>query len=124
MKECSKAYSLLMWLQGGYFFITGAWPLIHLKSFLFVTGPKTDLWLVETVGVLILSLSIGMLFAAYRKIISAQIIIPSMASALGLLLIDVIYVFKNVIRPIYLADAFIELVILFAWTILLLKKNN
>jgi hypothetical protein len=30
-------------LQGAYFLVTGVWPLVHMPSFLAVTGPKTDL---------------------------------------------------------------------------------
>ena len=32
---------------------TGLWPLFNIESFQQVTGPKTDLWLVRTVGVLV-----------------------------------------------------------------------
>lgn len=34
--------------QGSYYFITAVWPLAHMRSFLAVTGPKTDLWLMGT----------------------------------------------------------------------------
>jgi hypothetical protein len=36
-----------------FYLVSGLWPLVHLQSFLTVTGPKTDLWLVKTLGVLI-----------------------------------------------------------------------
>jgi len=42
-------------LQAVYYFVTGLWPLIHLKSFFEVTGPRTDVWLVQMVDVLIFS---------------------------------------------------------------------
>lgn len=29
---------------------TGVWPLVHRDSFEAITGPKTDFWLVRTVG--------------------------------------------------------------------------
>ena len=32
---------------------TGIWPLLDIESFQDVTGSKTDLWLVRTVGVLV-----------------------------------------------------------------------
>lgn len=35
------------WSQGVYFGATGLWPILHLPSFLFVTGPKIDTWLVQ-----------------------------------------------------------------------------
>jgi hypothetical protein len=39
--------------QGLYYMVTGVWPVLHIDSFLAVTGAKTDLWLVKTVGLLI-----------------------------------------------------------------------
>ena len=36
--------------QGGYYAITGVWPLVHMRSFEAVTGPKQDHWLVHTVA--------------------------------------------------------------------------
>jgi hypothetical protein len=39
--------------QGAYYLLTGVWPLVSIGSFQRVTGPKTDLWLVKTVGLLI-----------------------------------------------------------------------
>ena len=43
----------LLWFQGGYYLIMGAWPLVSLETFEMVTGPKTDHWLVQTVGALV-----------------------------------------------------------------------
>src|SRR5687767_3732081 len=40
-------------LQGIYFLLTGVWPLVSMRTFEMVTGPKVDRWLVKTVGVLI-----------------------------------------------------------------------
>ena len=47
------AVFVLAWVQAGYFVVTGVWPIVHMRSFLAVTGPKTDLWLVKTIGVLV-----------------------------------------------------------------------
>lgn len=40
-------------VQGIYFLLTGLWPLVSIESFQWVTGPKTDLWLVYCVGCLV-----------------------------------------------------------------------
>src|SRR3954468_18323708 len=37
-------------VQAAYLIATGAWPLVHYRSFEAVTGPKTDAWIVQTVG--------------------------------------------------------------------------
>lgn len=47
----------LVWLsllQGLYYSISGIWPLLSIDTFMAVTGPKTDIWLVKTVGVLLM----------------------------------------------------------------------
>jgi hypothetical protein len=45
-------------VQGIYFLATGVWPLLSMRTFLAVTGLKTDLWLVKKVG-LILAIGAG-----------------------------------------------------------------
>ena len=40
-------------LQGAYFGLTAAWALVHIDSFMRVTGAKTDVWLVKTVAALV-----------------------------------------------------------------------
>ena len=37
-------------VQGLFYVVTGLWPLVSLSTFEFVTGPKTDDWLVHMVG--------------------------------------------------------------------------
>lgn len=39
--------------HGAFMLATGMWPLLSIKSFQAVTGPKEDLWLVKTVGCLL-----------------------------------------------------------------------
>ena len=72
----SMAATTARWLafvQGGYFLITGVWPLIAMPSFEAVTGPKTDDWLVKTVGGLIAAIAAVLLWAAFRRAISLEI---------------------------------------------------
>jgi hypothetical protein len=39
--------------QGTYYAATGLWPILWMRSFEAVTGPKQDHWLVKTVGALV-----------------------------------------------------------------------
>jgi hypothetical protein len=32
---------LVAWVQGTYYLITGIWPLLSVRTFMLVTGPKT-----------------------------------------------------------------------------------
>lgn len=101
--------------QGSYFLLTGVWPLLHMRSFLAVTGPKTDLWLVRTVAALIIAIALTLLLGFVRNEISPEVRLLAMTSALALLAVDVIYVMKKVISPIYLADAVVEVVLISLW---------
>jgi hypothetical protein len=35
--------SFLALLQGLYFVITGVWPILSIRTFMMITGPKTDI---------------------------------------------------------------------------------
>jgi hypothetical protein len=111
----------LLWLQGGYFFVTGIWPLLSIRPFQAVTGPKTDHlptgreadhWLVMTVGVLITAIGLSLLHAAKTKATEYSIVVLAIVAAIGLLAIDVIYVARRVIAPIYLVDACAEAILI------------
>ena len=104
-------------VQGFYYLFTGVWPLIDIDTFMFVTGPKTDIWLVRTVGALILAVAIPILTAWYNGRITFDIVLIAVFSALGLTLIDIIYVLNGTISPIYLLDAAAELPLIICWII-------
>ena len=114
MKLQSNLPAWLCVAQGAYFLATGIWPLVSIDTFQLVTGPKTDLWLVKTVGVLVGVIGVALLLAA-RHPVERAVLLLAMGSAAGLLLIDVIYVSARVIAPIYLADAAIQLALLICW---------
>ena len=113
----------LLWGQGAYYLATGVWPLVHLESFEAVTGPKTEDWLVKTVGVLVASIAIALLVAAYRRHNSPEIAVLALASAGSLTAIDVIYVSQRVIGPIYLADAVAEVILIGLWIVALARAR-
>jgi len=102
-------------VQGVYFLLTGLWPLIHIESFLAVTGPKTDLCLVETVGALVLVIGFVLCLAGYRRQRTPEVLVLALGSALALAAVDCIFVIQGRISPIYLLDAAVELVIVALW---------
>ena len=104
-------------VQAAYFGLTGIWPIVHMPSFLAVTGPKHDLWLVRTVGVLIVAVATPLAMAAWRGTVVPEVFALAVASSAALAIIDVVYVARGTIRKIYLADAAAELVLLAAWVL-------
>ena len=125
----ARIFTGLCWFQGAYYFVTGMWPIVNIRSFKLVTGEKTDNmptgleadhWLVMTVSVLITSIAITLLVSAWRKTQSLEIGVLAIGGAIGLTIIDIVYTTRRVILPIYLLDAVIEIPLILAWCIALL----
>jgi hypothetical protein len=105
----------IAWIQGLYYLVTGLWPIIHIESFLIVTGPKVDLWLVKTVGVLVAVIGGVLLSASRSRRLTNEIVLLAAGSALGLAIIDVVY--ARHISSVYLADAAAELCLVALWAV-------
>jgi len=102
-------------MQGLFYFGTGVWPLISMRTFLMVTGPKTDLWLVKTVGILIAVIGAVLFYAGLAGDVTPPIFVLSVCSAACLTAVDVNYVSKGVIAKVYLLDAAVELLLIAGW---------
>ncbi|WP_036775399.1 hypothetical protein [Pontibacter actiniarum] len=109
--------SIVAVLQSLFWLLTGVWPFVHLPSFLWVTGPKEDIWLLYTVSVLIVAIGGTLLMAGLRKQVTREVKGLGIAGAAGLAGIDVYYAFNDVIWDVYLLDAVAEsaLIILWLW---------
>ena len=123
---------ILACIQGTYFLVTGVWPLMSIHTFQAVTGPKTDHlvtglegdhWLVMTVAVLVVGIGLTLLCAGWRGTKSMEIAVLAIASAAGLAAIDLIYVSRQVIAPIYLLDAAVEAALIIGWCIALVSQR-
>lgn len=104
-------------IQAFYFLVTGLWPLLEIRSFQKISGPKTDLWLVKTVGVLISVIGGVIAAAGMRGRITPEVAGLAMGSSAGLAVIDVYYSSRGHISRVYLLDALAEVAIIVAWGI-------
>jgi hypothetical protein len=82
-----------------------------------------DFWLVITVGVLVSAIGSVLISAGLRR--KDQIEVPMLAigSAAGLAGIDIAYVARKRISPVYLLDAMAEAVFVVLWGFLLIKPG-
>jgi hypothetical protein len=103
--------------QGATYLVTGLWPLVHMRSFEAVTGPKLEGWLVKTVGLLIGSIGAALLTSARSSAAARPVLVLGTTSAAVLAGVDVYYVAKRRIKPIYLLDAALELAFVVAWSL-------
>ncbi len=106
---------LTLTIQGWFYLLTGLWPLISIKTFEMVTGPKQDKWLVKTVGLMIACS--GIIFIVMTD--SKAALTLAILNAITLAGVDIYYVWKKVISRIYLWDALVELVfvLIYLWFI-------
>jgi hypothetical protein len=93
---------------GTYYMVTGIWPLIHLRSFMAITGPKQDTWLVQTFGLLIAAIG-GTLLIPRRPEERAALNRVAIATGVSLAASEVAFVVRRRISPVYLLDAVVEL---------------
>jgi hypothetical protein len=125
----------LTWTQGLYFLVTGVWPIVSVETFQLVTGLKSDHliadppteadhWMLNTIAALIVAISLVLLAAARRRQISFDIALLAVLSAAALTTIDVIYVARGTIAPIYLADAAVEVVLIVGWVWVLAGRQS
>lgn len=108
----------VIYIQVVYYLLTALWPLIDIHSFMVVSGPKTDIWLVKTVAVLLIPISLCLLFGLSRNNYLPLVILLAVGSAIGLLFIDIYYVYIGEIDPIYLADGGIQFAFIICWSII------
>jgi sulfite exporter TauE/SafE len=101
--------------QGLYYFITGLWALLSMRTFEKVTGPKTDHWLVKTIGLMLVVIGLALITGGVRKTITPEKAVLGVGTAGALLGIDVFNVSIKKIPRIYLLDAVAELILIVGW---------
>lgn len=103
--------------QGLYYLVTAVWPLVSMRTFMAVTGPKVDQWLVRTVGLLIGVTGAVCLLAVYLGRFTPEVVVLAVGNAVVLTAIEVYYVAIRRIAPIYLADAVAEVLLIAGWAV-------
>lgn len=123
--QSEKVYKWLLWVQGSYTLITALWAIIDIGSFMRVTGPKTDIWLVKTVSVVLAAIGITLIVAALeKKGFNLPVAILGMTTALGLAIIDFYYSGNDVISMVYAIDGAVEVVFFVIWIYIVAAEQN
>jgi hypothetical protein len=102
-------------IQAAYYVVTGLLPLVSIRLFEAVTGPKADRWLVKTVGLLVATTGFALALADRRRRLAPELMIVAAGNAGVLAAVDIVYVAKRRISPVYLLDAVAELALLCGW---------
>jgi hypothetical protein len=104
----------ILQLQAAYYIGTGLWPLVSRRAFEAVTGPKTDWWLVQMVGLLAAAIGASLAAGARDERPAPAIRTLAVLSATSFAGIDVVHALRGRISKIYLADAAVELMLIAA----------
>jgi hypothetical protein len=102
-------------VHAAYWIVTGVWPVVSIGSFQWVTGRKHDLWLVKTVGLLLVVIGAVIGMAARRGSTSPEIPTLAIGSAATVAAVDILYYRKGVLRWVYPVDAAGEIALIAAW---------
>lgn len=110
-----KVFRVTVWFQASYILITAIWPLVDIRSFMEVTGYKTDVWLVKTVGALLIPVAICLFSYLFIDNDRRPAMILGSLTALAFISIDFYYALTDVIPDIYLLDGVVEIIFLMLW---------
>ena len=120
-----RMFRVTVTAQAGYALITGVWPLIHIASFLEVTGPKTDIWLVKTVGALLIPVSACLsLFLFMPSLDKRPAVLLGSLCCIAFICIDCYYALTDVISDVYLLDGLIQVGLLICWIYIAIKNKH
>ncbi len=119
-----QLYKLLIWVQGLYSLLTALWGLLDIDSFMLVTGPKYDVWLVKTVSVLLVAISACLFCHLAVRTHPLPAIALGGLTALGLAAIDIYYTTIDRIKWVYLLDAGAEILFATLWLYLLAHRHQ
>jgi hypothetical protein len=103
--------------QAAYYLATGPASFVSRRAFEAVTGPKTEWWLVNTVGAIVTVIGGTLASASARDRLTPELVGLGVGSAAALAAIDVTYVARGRISPVYLADAAVQGACIAAWAL-------
>jgi hypothetical protein len=108
-------FKVVMCVQVFYMLLTSVWSLVNIDSFMFVTGQKTDIWLVKMMAVLLIVISGNMLFYFKTSTNELPVIMQGGFTAAGLTIIDFYYTGRGIINPFYGYDGLFQAAFLGLW---------
>jgi hypothetical protein len=119
-----KLLKYLLIIQSTYILITAIWPIIDIKSFMMVTGYKTDIWLVKTVGALLVPIALCLATHLFISTDKRPALVLGSLTAVAFICIDFYYALTDVISDIYMADGLVEIIFLAGWIYVAMKGKQ
>ena len=118
-----KLFKILVSLQSIYIMLTALWPIIDIETFMAATGPKHDVWLVKTVGALLIPVASCLATFLFVRGSITPAIVLGLLTSVSFIVIDFYYALTDVISNIYMLDGVIESGFLAGWLIVIIKRG-
>lgn len=99
----------IIWAQAAYYVTTGLWPLLHLRSFAAVAGPKPDRFQTQTTGALFAAVGVALWSGDPQSRATRVLAGSTAAAALGTELLHL-----RRLRKVFAAEACLEAMFLLA----------
>ncbi|HEY5676200.1 MAG TPA: hypothetical protein VIR81_05425 [Myxococcales bacterium] len=111
--------------HGAYLVAAGLWPVLHLRSFARVTGPKPEGWLTKGVGVCWANLGAALMAAGARGKVAQELRLAAASTALSFAAMGFWAAgSRRPISPARLVDGLLELGFAAAWTASELRERT
>lgn len=122
--KVTKFFRALLWVQAVYYTVTALWGLLHIESFMAVTGQKLDIWLVKTVSVLIIPIAVCLFCGLFLNTHPLLLILVAGTAALGFACIDFYYTANKTIRWVYAVDGVVQSLFVIGWFFLFFRRRR
>jgi hypothetical protein len=80
-----------------------------------VTGPKTDIWLVKTVSVLLVAIALSLLSGLIDGSYKLPVAVLGLCTSIAMAFIDFYYTINDTISKVYAADGVVEVLFMIGW---------
>ena len=102
--------------QGAYMLGIGLWPILDLKSFTLVTGPKPEGWLTKGVGACLANIGAALAASGARGKVARELRVLGATTALSFAAMDFWYAgIRRRISRVYLGNGAMQLAFAAAW---------
>jgi hypothetical protein len=100
--------------QGSYYVLCAVWPLLSVTTYQEATGHQGDQWYAEKISAMLLAVGATLCLSAYRRQGTPEILFLSLASAFGMVAVDIHMLYRG-FSLFYLLDAILELGLVSFW---------
>jgi hypothetical protein len=110
-RRASSGRAKVLRAQGAYYLVSGLWAVVDRRGFEAVTGRKKEYWLVRTVGLLAGTIGLSLLAGTRGGRPSSETTVLGVAAGASFTAVDLVYVARRRISPVYLGDAAVHAVL-------------